>query len=59
MDEEVTAEDAAFVGGGLVDVTGLSLADLDRVDNFHLKHALRRILDDDNTGPVAGFTSSI
>ncbi|MEU4232355.1 FxSxx-COOH cyclophane-containing RiPP peptide [Nonomuraea sp. NPDC026600] len=46
---------------GLVDVSGLSLADLDKVDESALAHALRMLLraGEDAMGPIAGFSQSI
>jgi hypothetical protein len=45
--------------GRLVDVTGLTLADLDRIEGSTFKDTLRHILDDDDMGPVAGFSSIV
>ncbi|MFF3442502.1 FxSxx-COOH cyclophane-containing RiPP peptide [Streptosporangium sp. NPDC002721] len=59
MGEEVVADEIDSIGSNLIDVTGLSLSDLDQIDNPHLKRALRRILEDDSAGTAAGFTSSI
>ncbi|GAA3407974.1 FxSxx-COOH cyclophane-containing RiPP peptide [Streptosporangium vulgare] len=59
MGEEVVADEVDSIGSNLIDVTGLSLSDLDHIDSPHLKRALRRILEDDSAGPAAGFTSSI
>ncbi|MFO7249241.1 MAG: FxSxx-COOH cyclophane-containing RiPP peptide [Actinomycetes bacterium] len=47
------------VGEGLLDVTGLSLRDLDRIDRPVLRRAIQRIVDNKDTGPVAGFSSSL
>ncbi|MEU3166777.1 FxSxx-COOH cyclophane-containing RiPP peptide [Streptosporangium sp. NPDC006930] len=58
MGEEVAGE-IDSIKSNLIDVTGLSLTDLDHIDNPSLKRALRRILEDDSAGPAAGFTSSI
>ncbi|MGC5010392.1 hypothetical protein ACLQ2R_06465 [Streptosporangium sp. DT93] len=49
----------AHVKGRLVDVTGLTLADLDRIEGSAFRDALRHILDDDDMGPVAGFSSVV
>ncbi|MFD1541303.1 FxSxx-COOH cyclophane-containing RiPP peptide [Nonomuraea guangzhouensis] len=45
----------------LVDVSALSLADLDKVDESALAHALRMLLraGEDAMGPIAGFSQSI
>ncbi|MER6826318.1 FxSxx-COOH cyclophane-containing RiPP peptide [Streptosporangium sp. NPDC000563] len=59
MGEEVVAGEIDYIKSNLIDVTGLSLTDLDHIDNPNLKRALRRILEDDSAGPAAGFTSSI
>ncbi|WP_326641511.1 FxSxx-COOH protein [Streptosporangium sp. NBC_01755] len=59
MGEEVITGEIDSIESVLIDVTGLSLTDLDHIDDSHLKRALRRILDNDDTGPAAGFTSSI
>lgn len=58
MSEKATTADADF-SNGLIDVTSLNLADLDRVDDSRLSQALRRLLDTEETGPVAGFQSAI
>lgn len=47
------------VGGGLLDVTSLTLEELDQIDHPTLRRVLQRILDDKDTGPVAGFSSSL
>lgn len=49
-------------GTDLLDVSCLSLRDLDELGDHEesvLGHALRRILDDQDSAPVAGFTSRI
>jgi FXSXX-COOH protein len=46
-------------GDVLIDVTGLSLRDVDAMDESSLAEALRRVLDEEQTGPVAGFQSKI
>ncbi|MEV0997197.1 FxSxx-COOH cyclophane-containing RiPP peptide [Nonomuraea sp. NPDC050202] len=46
-------------GGGLIDVSGWSLADLDGLPPSPLTSALRRLVDEAGTGPVAGFQSAI
>jgi FXSXX-COOH protein len=56
-DEAVTA--TADFSKGLIDLTGVNLADLDRIGDSTFDLALRRIVDDEDTGPVAGFDSSI
>ena len=43
----------------LIDVTGMSLRDLDAISESRLAETLRRVLADDETGPVAGFTSRV
>ncbi|MER7208629.1 FxSxx-COOH cyclophane-containing RiPP peptide [Streptosporangium sp. NPDC000239] len=53
------SEKATDFSNGLIDVTSLNLADLDRVDDSRLSQALRRLLDTEETGPVAGFQSAI
>lgn len=47
------------VGGGLLDVAGLSLRDLDRIDRPVLRRAIQRIVDLKDTGPVAGFSAHV
>ncbi|NBE92239.1 FXSXX-COOH protein [Nonomuraea sp. KC401] len=46
---------------GLVDVGGLTLADLDGLNESALSHALRALLQagEDAMGPIAGFSQSI
>jgi FXSXX-COOH protein len=44
---------------GLIDLTGFNLSDLDQIDESRLGSALRRLLADEDIGPVAGFQSSI
>ncbi|MDF5752622.1 FxSxx-COOH cyclophane-containing RiPP peptide [Spongiactinospora sp. TRM90649] len=46
-------------GGGLIDVTGLSLGDLEEIDGSSLATALRRVVSEADSGPVAGFQSSL
>ncbi len=58
MGEEATPATADF-GNGLIDVTGLCLADLDRIGQSSLDFALRRIVDELDAGPVAGFNATI
>ncbi|MFC6580629.1 FxSxx-COOH cyclophane-containing RiPP peptide [Planomonospora parontospora] len=58
MSEEV-ADSTTEYGAGLIDVSGLDLHDLDEMGESSLDHALRLLADDENTGPVAGFQSSI
>ena len=43
----------------LIDVTGMSLADLKTISDSILDQALRPVLDDEATEPVAGFTSRV
>jgi FXSXX-COOH protein len=45
--------------GVLIDVSGLSLDDLKKIDKGILRLALRRVLTDSQSEPVAGFTSHI
>ncbi|MER6175989.1 FxSxx-COOH cyclophane-containing RiPP peptide [Streptosporangium sp. NPDC001681] len=46
-------------GKGLIDLTGLNLADLDKIGDSILDLVRRRIAADGDAGPVAGFDSSI
>lgn len=46
-------------GDTLIDVTGLTLRDLDAISETSLAEALRQVLDDEPAGPVAGFQSQI
>jgi FXSXX-COOH protein len=46
-------------GDVLIDVTGLSLRDVDAMDESSLAEALRRVLDDVQPAAVASFTSKI
>jgi FXSXX-COOH protein len=57
MSENAIADTAEF-GNGLIDINGLSLSDLDEVGDS-LALAVRRLLDNKETGPVAGFSSAI
>jgi FXSXX-COOH protein len=41
----------------LIDVTGLSLRDLDRLPESSLALALREVLTSNDAGPSAGFSS--
>jgi FXSXX-COOH protein len=52
-------DDREDFGDDLIDVTGVTLRDLETISNVSLAEALRLIVDDDETGPVAGFTSRI
>lgn len=52
-------DEAADFGQVLIDVTDMSLRDLDEISESRLAEALRRVLADDETGPVAGFTSRV
>jgi FXSXX-COOH protein len=45
--------------GDLIDVTGLSLRDLDGLPESSLTLALREVLTSDCAGPSAGFSASI
>lgn len=53
------ADETAGFGTDLIDVTGLSLHDLNDLGDSTLAHSLRRLLDDDDAAPVAGFTAMI
>ena len=46
---------------GILDLTGLSLSDLEEVRSSSLRRALRRIVaeDEDPADPVVGFQASI
>lgn len=46
-------------GNALIDVTGLSLHDLETISESSLAQALRQVLDDEQAVPVAGFQSQI
>jgi len=46
-------------GGGLVDVTGLSLSDLEGLKGSKLESAMRRFVEEADSGPVAGFQSAV
>ncbi|WP_433361190.1 FxSxx-COOH cyclophane-containing RiPP peptide [Streptosporangium sp. CA-115845] len=46
-------------GKGLIDLTDLNLADLDKIGDSILDLVRRRIAADGDAGPVAGFDSSI
>ncbi|GAA2596288.1 hypothetical protein SMC26_00935 [Actinomadura fulvescens] len=43
----------------LIDVSGLSLRDLDSIEGSSLAKALQRLLTTDDTAPVAGFSAVI
>jgi FXSXX-COOH protein len=43
----------------LIDVTGVSLADLKTISGSSLDQALRSVLDDEVAEPVAGFSSRV
>jgi FXSXX-COOH protein len=45
--------------GDLIDVTGLSLRDLDRLPESSLAVALRQVLTSDGVGPSAGFSARV
>jgi FXSXX-COOH protein len=49
-------EDVTDLGGDLIDVSGLSLRDLDKLGETGLSTALRRLLDDPKE-PLAGFSA--
>ncbi|MFI6910241.1 FxSxx-COOH cyclophane-containing RiPP peptide [Nonomuraea sp. NPDC050394] len=48
-------------GPGLVDVSDLSLVELDKLDKSALSHALRTLMrvGEDAMGPISGFSQSI
>ncbi|MCF6467599.1 FXSXX-COOH protein [Nonomuraea sp. MG754425] len=46
-------------GGGLIDVSGWSLGDLDGLPSSPLTSALRRLVEESGSGPVAGFQSAL
>jgi FXSXX-COOH protein len=50
-------ETAEELDHALIDVSGMSLRDLDEIGETSLAQVLRRVLDDDEIGSVAGFTS--
>jgi FXSXX-COOH protein len=52
-------DESGDFGEVLIDVSGLSLRDLDGISESSLAQALRHVLDDEETGPVAGFSSRI
>lgn len=56
------AADMTDFGSDLLDLTQFSLNDLDDLgerDHSCLAHAVRRIVDDSDSAPVAGFASLI
>lgn len=52
-------DESTGFGDVLIDVSGLSLRDLNEVDETVISHALRRVLGEEDEGPVAGFSSRI
>lgn len=53
-------DESTDLGDVLIDVTDLSLRDLDSIGETSLLRALRHVLDSEaDTGPVAGFSSRI
>ncbi|MEV1004923.1 FxSxx-COOH cyclophane-containing RiPP peptide [Nonomuraea sp. NPDC050202] len=46
-------------GGWLLDVSGWNLRDLDALPSSPLTQALRRLVDEAGSGPVAGFQSAL
>jgi FXSXX-COOH protein len=46
-------------GHALIDVSDMSLRDLDKIGESSLAVALREVLEDDEIGPAAGFTSRV
>jgi FXSXX-COOH protein len=55
MNEEAVLE----YGGGLIDVTGLSLSALEGIESSRLELAVRRLVDEANVTPVAKFQSAV
>ena len=55
MRGEITEES----GHALIDVSGMSLRDLDEIGESSLADALRHVLEDDEIGPAAGFTARV
>jgi FXSXX-COOH protein len=51
--------EASDISGDLIDVTGLSLRDLDAVPDSSLALALRQALSGSDAAPSAGFSSRI
>jgi FXSXX-COOH protein len=49
----------AEYGEGLIDVSGWSLSDLDKLPPSPLALALRRLIEEMDSGPVAGFQSAL
>lgn len=45
-------------GIGLIDLRGLSLRDLEKLDDAHLRRVFESLLND-KTEPMAGFSSSL
>ncbi|GAA3135329.1 hypothetical protein GCM10010466_27700 [Planomonospora alba] len=56
---EEAVKGPAGTDAGIIDVNGIPLSELAGLDDSVLDHALRRVLEKDNTGPVAGFSASI
>jgi FXSXX-COOH protein len=52
-------DEPSDVGDVLIDVTELSLGDLEAIDESTLAQALRHVLDEQQPAPVAGFQSQI
>jgi FXSXX-COOH protein len=54
-------DETAVVRNDLIDVTGLSLGDLDSADQSRLTDAVRRILRSDEPGreAISGFSNTI
>jgi len=58
MSDEAVITDADY-HKGRIDLTEMNLADLDGIGDSALGLALREIVKDEDTGPVAGFDSFI
>jgi FXSXX-COOH protein len=58
MSDEAATAGADF-SKGLIDLTEMNLADLDGIGDSVLGLALRKIVENEDTGPVAGFDSFI
>jgi FXSXX-COOH protein len=52
-------DEVGDIGDRLIDVSELSLGDLEEIDGSTLAQALRRVLGDEQAEPVAGFQSNI
>jgi FXSXX-COOH protein len=52
-------DESGVFGDVLIDVYELTLRDLDEIGEASLGHALRNVLEGEDLGPVAGFSSRI